>query len=274
MHYHLVFADSELPNDNPRLFDPCGLMALLSAATADASAVPDDEVVDVVAELPAELVTLKAKPAPAACFEEVPTAPASGEVERLAGIAELEGTDRGQAPVIALTGSDHVDADDEEPIEIVDELEPVEFEIVEPAATPDADQPGDPFATFVQTLVAVAQDAGCARAAALLPALLEGGHVEAAVMGEPTIECLVNAGVLARGSSGLVGGEAFRRTAEAWRSILRGDSDDFGACGPRMLDEWAADLVARIVAAPAKTEQLRRELRTRGIAAFGLVMAA
>ena len=74
-----------------------------------------------------------------------------------------------------------------------------------------------------------------------------------------------------RGSSR---GDAFRRTSHAWRAILRGDSEDFSACGPRMLDEWAADLVARLVAAPSRTEQLRRQLRERGVAAFGLVMAA
>ena len=218
MLFHLVLADSELPNDNPSLRDPCGVFALLAAAL------------------------------------------------------ELEGATPHEPTVVI---EPHVEENaDEEAIEIVDELDPVEFEIAVPSAAPEPALADDPFATFVRTLVEVAQDAGCARAAALLPALLDGGLVEAGAMAEPTIDCLVNAGVLARGSSGLVGGEAFRRTADAWRAILRGDSDDFGACGPRMLDEWAADLVARIVAAPARSEQLRRVLRTRGVAAFGLVMAA
>jgi hypothetical protein len=223
--FHLVLADSELPNDNPSLRDPCGVFALLAS----------------VLECPEE---------PAVMAEA-------------------------RAPEPTVVTEPHVEENaDEDVIEIVDEFDPVEFEIAVPAAMPEPELADDPFATFVRTLVEVAQDAGCSRAAALLPALLDGGLVEAGAMGEPTIDCLVHAGVLARGPSGLVGGEAFRRTADAWRAILRGDSDDFGACGPRMLDEWAADLVARIVAAPARTEQLRRELRTRGVAAFGLVMAA
>ena len=60
----------------------------------------------------------------------------------------------------------------------------------------------------------------------------------------------------------------------AWRSILLGTSDDFGACGAAMLDEWAADLVARLLGAPSRATALRRDLRSRGVAAFGLVEAA
>jgi hypothetical protein len=62
-------------------------------------------------------------------------------------------------------------------------------------------------------------------------------------------------------------------TAAAWRAILLAESNDFAACGPQTLDEWAADLVAQALAAPAKTEIVRRELRSRGVAAFGLVAA-
>jgi hypothetical protein len=60
-------------------------------------------------------------------------------------------------------------------------------------------------------------------------------------------------------------------TARAWRAIIVGESDDFAACGARTLDEWAAELVANALTAPAKTEIVRRELRARGVAAFGLV---
>jgi hypothetical protein len=41
-----------------------------------------------------------------------------------------------------------------------------------------------------------------------------------------------------------------------------------------MLDEWAADLLARLLGAPARATGLRRDLRSRGVAAFGLVEAA
>lgn len=162
--------------------------------------------------------------------------------------------------------------DDGSDIIVVDELTPLDFEIEAPPESSEV--PSDPFAVFVQTLVEVARDAGCTRAAALMPALLEGGRVEPGALTEATVDALVLSGMLVRAPEGLMGGEEFRKTARAWRAILRGDSEDMSECGPRMLDEWAADVVARLIAAPAKTEQLRRELRTRGVAAFGLVLAA
>ena len=36
------------------------------------------------------------------------------------------------------------------------------------------------------------------------------------------------------------------------------------------LDEWSADLLARMMGAPSKAATLRRELRSHGVAAFGL----
>jgi hypothetical protein len=159
--------------------------------------------------------------------------------------------------------ADETDADD---IEIVEELGPIDLDL--------SPSDGDPFATFIATLVDVAVEAGCEKAAAILPALLDGGRVMPGVLPSSATDALLESGMLARTEGGLVGGEAFRKTAAAWRAILRGDSEDFSSCGTRMLDEWAADLVACLVAAPAKTERLRRELRTRGVAAFGLVLAA
>jgi hypothetical protein len=61
-------------------------------------------------------------------------------------------------------------------------------------------------------------------------------------------------------------------TARAWRAILLGESDDFAACGSKTLDEWAADLIAQSLATPSKADLVRRELRSRGVAAFGLVV--
>lgn len=61
--------------------------------------------------------------------------------------------------------------------------------------------------------------------------------------------------------------------AAAWAAILRGDSEDFSVCSTP-LDEWAAGTVAGILGAPHKAAQLRRELRARGVAAFGLIPAA
>ena len=65
-----------------------------------------------------------------------------------------------------------------------------------------------------------------------------------------------------------------RTTALAWRAVLRGEVDDISTCGAAMLDEWAADVVSQALGAPGKATQLRRELRSRGVCAFGLVEAA
>jgi hypothetical protein len=97
--------------------------------------------------------------------------------------------------------------------------------------------PSDPFSIFVRTLAEVALAAGGSDAAGSIP------------------EALAN-----------------ESTARAWRSIINGESEDFAACGSKPLDEWAAELLARVVCAPAKADQLRRELRSRGVAAFGLVI--
>jgi hypothetical protein len=65
----------------------------------------------------------------------------------------------------------------------------------------------------------------------------------------------------------------------AWRAILRGESDDFFAArGATLeplepLDVWAAELLARLTSAPSKVAIYRRELRARGVAAFGLLAA-
>ena len=37
------------------------------------------------------------------------------------------------------------------------------------------------------------------------------------------------------------------------------------------LDTWTADLVARLIAHPDKAQTIRRDLRRRGIAAFGML---
>lgn len=99
--------------------------------------------------------------------------------------------------------------------------------------------PCDPYATLVATLAAVARDVGAPQLAARLADTLDIDPV-----------------------------------AIAWRAILRGQSDDYAACGAATLDEWAADTLARLMSAPSRASQLRRELRSRGVVAFGLVEAA
>ena len=64
---------------------------------------------------------------------------------------------------------------------------------------------------------------------------------------------------------------SFASTRIAWENILRGESGDLSACGDSTLDGWTADLVARLIASPDKVATIRRDLRRRGIAAFGML---
>jgi hypothetical protein len=65
--------------------------------------------------------------------------------------------------------------------------------------------------------------------------------------------------------------QRMRREALAWQGILRGESEDYSACGNAMLDEWCAALLAQVLGAPARADGLKRDLRRHGVAAFGLV---
>jgi hypothetical protein len=67
----------------------------------------------------------------------------------------------------------------------------------------------------------------------------------------------------------------FRATIGAWRAVLKGVSEDLSACGAQTLDRWAAELLATALGLPAgRVEELRRELRRRGVAAFGMLAQA
>lgn len=59
--------------------------------------------------------------------------------------------------------------------------------------------------------------------------------------------------------------------ARAWRVAIEGGEADFAACGGAMLDEWSAGFIAQL--ANAAIDPVRRELRSRGVCAFGLVAA-
>ena len=139
--------------------------------------------------------------------------------------------------------------------------------VAESIALPAASD--DPFTILLGTLVDVALGAGSPHVASVLPALLLEGRLEQR-MADEVVQALAEANI----ASGTELTPAFVAQTHAWRAILLGTSDDFGACGAAMLDEWAADSVARLLGAPSRATALRRELRSRGVAAFGLVEAA
>ncbi len=130
--------------------------------------------------------------------------------------------------------------------------------------------PDDPFVVFVSTLSDVAIAADAPHVAAAVAKLFVDGVILASIEGA-SIEALRAGGIL---SSDASVSPRFTSTTRAWAAILRGTSEDFSECGSAMLDEWAADVLARLLASPARATSLRQELRSRGVAAFGLVEAA
>lgn len=217
--------------------------------------------------------------APASC---VPVGPSCGcETDPVPPVIEAD------APTddLDLGGDDAGDIEDDiGEIEIVDELPMLEAvdEVAVPAANDEvavpeaagldlrsgaldvvdspsmeelmADPISDPFHTLVRVMEEVAAAAGAGE---------DGLKRLQALLGRSRLE---------------VGASEEDRTARAqalaWQTVLRGEGDDFDACGGAMLDDWASMLVARVLGQPGRTEGIKRELRKKGVAAFGIVEQA
>ena len=131
----------------------------------------------------------------------------------------------------------------------------------------------DSFAEFVQSMVEIAQAQGASRAAACLPALLGATPFRANALGAELEKALAARGVLA--PSGRKRSDSFEQTSSAWRSVLTGVTDDLSSCGTTTLDRFGAELLAALLEVPkSRIEELRRELRRRGVAAFGMIAHA
>jgi hypothetical protein len=128
------------------------------------------------------------------------------------------------------------------------------------------------FARFERALVSALLAQGSTRAAALVPRLLRLEPLPA--------EALTKDVQLTLQSRGYLDGNArycrkYRELCGAWSAVLRGSSQDFAACGTTTLDRFGADLLAALLAVPTtRADELRRELRKAGIAAFGVLDAA
>jgi hypothetical protein len=158
---------------------------------------------------------------------------------------------------------------EEEEVEVV-EFEDSDFTGIEIESIP-APAPPDPFQTFVRTLIEVALAAGApARVVEILPAMLGAARLDVRALDPASIDALVTANLLARGEAGMVTrSESLLTTAQAWRATLRGEDADLSAC-TTMLDEWSASLIAELAGIPSQREAVRRDLRARGVAAFGM----
>ena len=152
------------------------------------------------------------------------------------------------------------------------EVEPIG--VAEAVAEPDEGDATDTFATLVQALGDVALASGATRAAAVIGELIDHGHVSVSLLSEAATRTLVARGWASAASGTLTLSSATQSTLAAWRSVLRGESADFEACGDSTLDAWCAELLAAVSGTPERAGELRRALRAQGVAAFGLIAQA
>jgi len=154
---------------------------------------------------------------------------------------------------------------------------PVPVPVPDLQPEPVAEAPTDitnPFETYLSTLAVVALEAGASRAVVdLLPQILGAARLDVQGIDDATVEALVTAKLLSRTDTGAVArNDSLVTIAMAWKSAMAGEEPDFSLC-TRMLDEWSADIVASLAAVPQRSDSIRRELRSRGVAAFGLLAA-
>ncbi len=141
------------------------------------------------------------------------------------------------------------------------ETEPVSAPSVAPA-----------FAHFESALTSALMSQGASRSAALLPRLLRLESLSPDAFSKEVLLTLQSRGYL---DSHARYSQKFRDLCGAWSAVLSGSSQDFAACGTTTLDRFGADLLAALLAVPAtRSDELRRELRKAGIAAFGVLEAA
>jgi hypothetical protein len=140
------------------------------------------------------------------------------------------------------------------------------------APTPAVFTPAPAFAHFESALSAALMAEGASRSAALLPRLLRLESLPADGFTKEVQLTLQSRGYLDSHSRY---SQKFRDLCGAWAAVLSGASQDFAACGTTTLDRFGADLLAALLAVPAtRADELRRQLRKAGIAAFGVLEAA
>lgn len=133
-------------------------------------------------------------------------------------------------------------------------------------ASPEIPEEPDPFRTLVAVLASVAERHGGAASSIVVTRLLEGDACPDAP------QSVVDGGLVEAGQGTFR--EGFARQRRAWSAVLRGESDDLEACGGATLDEFATEVVSRALGHPERAPELRKEIRSRGIAAFGIIEAA
>ena len=247
-------ASSEFPNDNPELHDglvwacpaPLGRALPTLRLRAPEGALPR------VLE-PAWVVRAEAE------VRGVGEAGAGREVELAAEGEAGAGREVEAEAEAEAEGGSAAEAAAESELEAGAELEA--------AASPE------PFGVFVATLARVVLARGATRAAAALTALCEHGRLAAGALDDAALRGLVARRLVV--PSGTHATPEFVATLDAWRGVLNGTATDLSACGSTTLDSWAAELVAATLNVPSSAvNEVRRDLRRAGVAAFGLLAVA
>jgi hypothetical protein len=129
------------------------------------------------------------------------------------------------------------------------------------------------YDSFVAALSAVLLQRGATRGAAVIGTLLDGSRVEASALGETLVQQLCSAGIgEQRGEQFWVDG-GFAQVACGWKALLSDESADFSSCA-ETLDDWATRVVGALLPSPVPAKDIRKELRRKGVAAFGMLAAA
>ena len=157
------------------------------------------------------------------------------------------------------------------PTEREERAEAVETRI-EPTNRAEPDAPRDErVETFVRAISEVARAHGPAETAAHVESLFKFGTPAPLDLDPSARAALLDGNILEAIDGGVHATAWFTRTSSAWQSMLRGDGGNLAECGESTLDDWTANLIALLVAKPGMASTIRRDLRRRGIAAFGML---
>jgi hypothetical protein len=124
---------------------------------------------------------------------------------------------------------------------------------------------------FVRAIAEVALAHGPAETAAHVESLFMFGTPAPIELSPNARAALLDGNILEATDDGIHATAWFARTSSAWQSMLRGEAGDLAVCGESTLDGWTADLIACLVAKPSAASAIKRDLRRRGIAAFGML---
>lgn len=152
------------------------------------------------------------------------------------------------------------------------ETAPAEAALAEAAEVTPIEPTASGFEAFIGALSGVLVERGATRAAANVGALLGQKRLGRDAFDAGTRKVLVARGFI-DAKTGRPTPE-FSVVAHAWRDVLEGTNGDLSACGSMTLDVWGAELLCALLGARERSDELRRALRQRGVAAFGMLAAA